>query len=330
MIEHLLNKVSRVLVITHVDPDGDAIGSLTAVGQALRQRGQQFTLVCDDLPPERFSFLPMFEAIQQQPDPRMDYELLIAVDCGDELRMGGAYEDLALPRPPIINIDHHKTNTEFGDFNLVKPEATSTTEILVELFDLIDVVLDPGIATSLLTGLVTDTLGFRTVGVTPNTLRTAARLMEAGADLGDVSMRALNLRAFKTLKLWGIGLPKMRLEEGVLWISLTNAERESVNFRANSSVGLVNLMGDVQEASMSAVLMEVADGSVRVGLRCRPPFDVAEVAFELGGGGHRLASGCSLPGPLDVAEELVVRHCKAAVARQQVRAELSPVEATTA
>ncbi|MDX1416507.1 MAG: bifunctional oligoribonuclease/PAP phosphatase NrnA [Candidatus Promineifilaceae bacterium] len=316
MIQHILEKAENILVVTHVDPDGDAFGSLTAMGLALAQSDLRVSLVCDDNVPERFDFLPLVKKVQNRPSQSIQYDLLIAVDCGDEFRMGMAYASLPTPKPFIINIDHHVTNTQFGNINLVKPDASSTTEILYRLFVDMGVEITSELATSLLTGLVTDTLCFRTVGVSAETLRVGSDLVEAGADLGFITMRALNVRPFSTLKLWRTGMNKMSLEKGLLWTSINSSEREAANFRSNSSVGLVNLLADVNEAAMGAVLMELSDGSIKVGLRCRPPFNVAEVAIALGGGGHPLASGCTLPGPLDEAENILVKACQEAIDRQ--------------
>ena len=331
LIPHTLEKADHVLVITHVDPDGDAVGSLTAVGQALKQMGLRVTLACDDRVPERFTYLPMSGDVRQKPDDQVAYDILIAVDCADQQRMGYAFSDLPHPRPFIINIDHHITNTRFGDIDVIEPGATSTAEILYGLFKEMGVTFSEGIATSLLTGLVTDTLGFRTVGVTAVTLRAAADLIDAGANLGFVSMQALNLRAYSTMQIWRTGMNKMQFEDGLVWTTITNQERREAGFRSGSSVGLTNLLADIEEASMAAVLMEVEDGSIKVSLRCRPPYDVSVVATELGGGGHALASGCTLAGPLDEAEALLVNACKEAIANQNavaadaaVAAALSP------
>ncbi len=316
MIQHTLEKAENILVITHTDPDGDAIGSLTAVGLAMKQMGQKVTIVCDDNVPERFRYLPMADKVRRSPRDTARYDLLIAVDCGDEYRMGRAYANLPDSKPFIINIDHHITNTQFGDINLVDPKSSSTTEILYRLFRDLQIEISEEIALSLLTGLITDTLGFRTTGVSANTLRTGADLVDAGADLGFVTMQALNMRSMSTLKLWSTGMNKMQLEHGLLWACITNGERKAAEFRSNSSVGLVNLLADVDVSSMGAVLMEMDDNRVKVGFRCRPPFDVAEVALALGGGGHPLAAGCTLVGTLEEAESIVVRSCQEAIARQ--------------
>jgi len=315
-IRHTLNKADNVLVVTHVDPDGDALGSLTAMGSALKQQGKLVTLACDDNVPARFAFLPLADEIQQKPARAAAYDLLIALDCGDDLRMGRVFSTLSGPLPTILNIDHHVTNTRFGDVNLVDPTATSTAEMLYQLFVALGYPITPAMALSLLTGLVTDTLGFRTAGVTAATLRIAGELVEAGADLAHVTLHALNLRTLSTIQLWRTGLNNMHLEDGLIWTTITQQERAAVGFRSNSSVGLVNLIADVEEAAMGAVIMEMADGSVRVGFRCRSPYNVADVAVQLGGGGHPLAAGCALDGPLPEAEALVVRLCKEAILAQ--------------
>jgi phosphoesterase RecJ-like protein len=326
LLRHTLEKSDHVLVITHVDPDGDAIGSLTAVGQAVKQLGLRVTLACDDRVPSRFRYLPMALDVERSADPRIAYDLLFAVDCGDELRMGNVYANLSNPKPFIINIDHHVTNTHFGDINVVEPTATSTTEILYSLFLEWGVEITIDIATSLLTGLVTDTIGFQTVGVTANTLRTAAELVDAGADLGFVYLNALNMRAFSTMKLWSVGMNKMHIDDGLIWTAITSREQEEAGYHSSSSVGLTNLLADVEEAVMAAVLMEGEDGMVKVSLRCRPPFNVSEVAVELGGGGHPLAAGCTLPGPLAEAEATIVQSCKQAIEEQSQAVPVSPIE----
>lgn len=313
MIELAISKANRVLVITHVDPDGDAIGSLTAVGQMLLQQGKQVTLACDDGVPERFRYLPLTQRVKRKIDDYAQYDLLIGVDCGDESRMGNIYANFPYEKPTIINIDHHITNTEFGNLNLVDAKATSTTEILFTLFQELEIELTTDIAQSLLTGLVTDTLAFRVVGVTAKTLEIASALMGAGANLSQITMQALNIRPYSTLRMWRAGLNRVNLEDGVAWSTISNKDRADAGFRGKSSGGLVNFLADVKEAGIGTVLMEVDDGSIRVGFRARPPYDVSVIARKLGGGGHPLASGCTLDGPLEAAEAIVVAACKAAI-----------------
>jgi bifunctional oligoribonuclease and PAP phosphatase NrnA len=307
---------AHILVITHVNPDGDALGSLTAVGQALAHLDKPFTLACESDISSRFSFLPLVDRISRRPDSRPLYDLLIALDCGDASRMGEPYTLLAQPKPRLINIDHHITNDHFGDLNWVA-DCPSTAEMLYQLFSDLGWPLDEGIALSLLTGVVTDTLGFRTPNVTPATLRTASALMEAGADLPLVTMQTLNLKPLATLRLWQTGLNNMRLQDGLMWTTITNQEREAVGYRNDSSSsGLVNLLADVNRVAIGVVLMEVGDGTVRVGFRSRPPYNVASIAQALGGGGHPQAAGCTMEGPLAKAEAQIVEMCHQAILHQ--------------
>jgi bifunctional oligoribonuclease and PAP phosphatase NrnA len=319
-IKQAIDDAQTVLVLTHVDPDGDAIGSLTAVGNALARMGKQVTMACDDNVPVRFRFLPLTDKVQKGISPEAVFDLAIALDCGDESRMGRTFADLN-QKPFLINIDHHVTNTSFGQINLVDGEATSTAEMLYELFVAISVEITADIALSLLTGVVTDTLGFRIVGVTPRTMEITSALMAAGADLSLVTMLALNLKPLSTIRLWQLGLNQMKLDGGLAWTSLSYKAQQEIGFNSPSSVGLVNILANIEEAVMSAVLLEQQDGSVRVGFRCRPPYSVSEVALNLGGGGHPLAAGCTLDGPLAKAEALVVGMCKEAIAQQAVNSE---------
>jgi phosphoesterase RecJ-like protein len=309
MLRYAVEKANRVLVITHVDPDGDAIGSLTAMGQYLYERNKLVTLACEDAVPKRFSYLPLADEVRRGPLSGVAYDLVIALDCGDDLRMGKPFSSLPDPTPTLINIDHHVTNNRFGDFNLIDPQASATTEILHYLFREWEEPLTPGIATSLLTGLVTDTLGFRTSNTTPRSLRAAADLIEAGGNLFDVTMLALVLRPLSTLQHWQVGLNGMHFDDGLLWSSISYQAAQAAADSGNST-GLSNLFADVEEAAIGLVLTEMNDGSVRVSMRSRAPYNVAGIALQFGGGGHPQASGCTLRGPLAEAETLLVEACK--------------------
>lgn len=325
MIQFAVEKANRVLVIAHVDPDGDAIGSLTAVGQGLAQLGKRVTLVCDDAVPARFLSLPMAADVRRAPGTGVPYDLVIAVDCADESRMGWAYDCLPEPKPTLANIDHHVTNTRFGAFNIIDPDASSTAEILHRFLSEIGVEMTRGIAESLLTGIVTDTMGFRTTNVTSATLRAAADLVDAGIDIADISYRSLHRKQYSTAKMWGIGLAGMKLEDGLLWTSISREEMQRAGMEGNpNSSGLVNFLADIDAAVMGVILSEMNDGTVRVTMRAQPPYNVAEVAVQFGGGGHALAAGCALDGPLERAEERVVAACLAAIRRQR-----SPVSLPT-
>ena len=208
-IGQALEKAEKILVITHIAPDGDAMGSITATGVAVKQVGKDYRLVCDDGFPRRFEYLALADEIETESDRSIAYDLIISLDCGDTERMGKAYTGLPDPIPPIINIDHHITNTNFGTINVVSATANSTTEILYELLPELGVVLTTDLSTCLLTGLLTDTLGFRTANVTSHTLRVASALLDSGLDLFSIMTRAMDLKDIATLLIWQKGLSNM-------------------------------------------------------------------------------------------------------------------------
>lgn len=316
-IKKALEQANNVLVVTHISPDGDALGSLISWGIFLQQLGKRMGLVCDDGIFSRFDFLALNRLVEKTIRATDDYDLVIVVDCGDVGRMGRAYPSLPKSRPVLINIDHHITNTYFGDINVIDLEANSTAEILYELFKGLGATFSPALATSLLTGVVTDTLGFRTVGVTPRTLHTAAELLACGGDLPTIVMQTLTLKPFSALRLWQRGMNNMRCEDGLLWTAISDGERREIGYLNTSSSGLVNMLADVDEVAIGMVMLEYND-KVYVGFRCRPPFNVAGLAVELGGGGHPLASGCTLDGPLDKIQNQVVELAKDTIRQQQV------------
>lgn len=315
-IYQAIQAAEQILLVTHVGPDGDAVSSLTAVGQLLTAWGKHVTLLCDDTLPERFRYLALSNHGRRSHAANATYDLMIAVDCGDEQRMGQAFVNLPQPHPPIINIDHHATNTRFGQINLVVDTAVSTTEILYDLFSLWNVPITQELAMSLLTGLVTDTLCFRTVGTNAKTLKIASELMAAGADLALITTQGLSLKEYSTVKLWRYGLDNMALEDGLAWTTISRDERKLAGHTGSSSNGLGNILADINEAAIGLVLMEVGDGQVRAGFRCRPPYNVAQIAQLFGGGGHPLAAGCTVRGSLEEVTAKVVAASKEAIRKQ--------------
>lgn len=309
-IQQILDGASRVLVTTHISPDGDALGSLTAWGVALRQLDKQPTLVCDDKLDERYHFLPLADEVVRKVKSKDRFDAVIVVDCGDLERSGRALKPLAKKMPPLINIDHHISNTCFGTVNLVEPHTTATAEILADLFPRLGVTIDESLATCLLTGLVTDTQAFRIPAVTANTLEVASRLVAAGADLPEITMRTLVVKPRSTIELWRVGLNNMQLSDGVAWTTLSQEEQQSVGDNGAYHDGLNNILSEIEEAAAGIVFTEREDGRVKVGFRSRPPIDVAAVATLLGGGGHRQAAGALVDGPLEEAVERVVGMMK--------------------
>ena len=316
--QKLLDQAQTVKVITHVAPDGDALGSLLGLGLALQQLDKQVIFACDDSAPPKFAYMPAIDKLTFPEHGKTEQvDLIIAVDCGDAGRMGRSYSKMAANDIPIINIDHHRTNDNFGQLNIVVANASSTTEILSCLLPALNLTITQPVAVCLLTGLVTDTLSFRISTVNAGTLQVASDLIAKGANLYEITEQALLVKPLSTIHMYQQGLKNLQYEDGFVWVTISNAERLKAGYFAKSSAGLVSMLGNVAEAKIGCVMMEMDNGRVYIGFRCRTPWDVATLATKLGGGGHQQASGCSLGMSLAEAEKLVVTYAKAEIARQK-------------
>jgi len=312
----LLASAQDVIVVTHVIPDGDAIGSLLGLTWALRQLGKHVTPAVDGGVPDFLKFLPGVEDVRATLDS-VQPDLVVAVDCGDVGRMGQVGVAVMASGASVVNLDHHISNTRFGAANLVDPGAVSASEIIFDWLPRLGVSLDDRIATCLLTGLVTDTLCFRTNNVTAPVLGKAQRLMEAGAPLFEIVQRGLMTMPFADIQLWAAVLPTIRLEQGVVWIVIDQATRQRVPASDRADSGLVSFLLSAEEACIAAIFREKADGQIELSLRAVPGYDVSKVAVGLGGGGHILASGATIDGPLDAVVERVLPLLRVAVEEGQ-------------
>jgi phosphoesterase RecJ-like protein len=310
----LVADARSILVLTHVEPDGDAIGTMLGLAHALRRMEKEVVTAVDGGVPPDLAFIPGSEAVRPSLDT-LNVDLTIAVDCGDEPRMGQVGQVAIKRGAPLINLDHHPTNTLFGRANLVDAATVASAEGVLDWLDRLGVTLDPTTAYCLLTGLVTDTLCFRTDNVTSDTLGKAQRLMAAGAPLGEIVQRTVTHRTYAGLRLWSLVMPSVRLEDHVIWAVITQDMYAKAGYRATDDDGLVSTLIQVDEAYISLVFKEKPNGLVEIGIRAVPGFDTTQVAVALGGGGHRLASGATVREPLEAVVPRVVEMFKAEARR---------------
>jgi phosphoesterase RecJ-like protein len=294
----LIRQAERIMAIAHIAPDGDCIGSLLALGHALKVLDKQVALVCADPLPDAFDFLPGHGLVTQ--DPHGDFDLLISLDSSDIERMGAAYPPAAYAGIPLINIDHHATNVHYGTVSWVETSASSTAELVFDLIEEMAVPVTPGIALCLLTGIVTDTRCFRTSNTTVRTLSSATSLMQAGASISQITEQVMNRRPLAEIKLWGAALNELKTQGRVIWVCITEEmRRQSGANSQDAATGLVSFITSAREADVGIVFTEKPDQLVEVGFRSVPGVDISQVAFRLGGGGHAQASGCTLGGSMD-------------------------------
>ena len=303
----------RFLLTTHENPDGDALGSLLAAKLAFDQLGKDSVMVLHgDAPlPGEYRFMPLAELKRRWPDDVAE-RVLLALDCANESRIA---DPEVLGRVPLsIDLDHHHDNTRFGVINLIVADASSTGEVLRDLFHELGVELTPDIAEALYVALVTDTGRFQYSNTTPKALRLAAELVEAGADVHRVFQGVYESVQFAKLKLLARALERAQVYEGgrIVISYLLRTDFTDVGAAEPYSEGIIDYLRAVEGADMAVLIREPprADGPTRrVSLRASiDELDVSAIARKSGGGGHRQAAGFSSEESIEAITEFVRRE----------------------
>jgi bifunctional oligoribonuclease and PAP phosphatase NrnA len=316
-----LRKHDRFLVTSHENPDGDALGSLLAMHLALGQLGKDSVMFLSG--PERplpaeYTFLNL-DGIRREPPPDHAERVLVAVDCAKEERLGPDPSVLELA-PLTLDIDHHHDNTRFGDINLIVADASSTGEILADIFRELDVELTPEIAEPLYTAVVTDTGRFQYANTTPKALRLAADLIEAGADYHKVFQVVYESVQFAKLKLLARALERAEVYSGGRLVVSCLLKEDFVAAGATEpyAEGIIDYLRAVEGAIVAAFIREPPTGggpTHRVSLRSAvDELDVSLIARKSGGGGHQRAAGFSSELPLDELKRFIVEEFERAAA----------------
>jgi phosphoesterase RecJ-like protein len=293
-IKARLASANKILIAAHVRPDGDAIGSVLGLGLALRDAGKSVEMVLVDGVPSSFRYLEGSELIKKEPSG--EYDTFITVDCADFKRVGKSFETYF---PPDINIDHHKTNEKFGKLNLIEAEEVATAAILTNHLPEWGLSITKPIAAALLTGILTDTLGFRTSNITPEAMRQAATLMETGVDMPEIYMKSLVRKTFPAAKYWGAGLSSLESKHGIVYGTLTLADRKLTGYSGNDDADLINMISAIDGSKVGMVFVEQSDNHVKISWRALAPgIDVSPIAKHFNGGGHAAAAGADIEGSL--------------------------------
>jgi len=302
-IKARLDKSRSIVIASHIRPDGDAIGSLLGLGLALRDAGKSVQMVLTDGVPASFKHLEGSELIVKGPNG--EHDTFVTVDCADFKRVGKTFENFG---QPDINIDHHKTNEEFGKLNLIEAEEVATSAILTNHLPEWGYEITQPIAAALLTGIITDTLGFRTSSTTPESLRQCATLMESGVDMPDLYMKSLVRKSFPAAKYWGLGLSSMEHKNGIVWATLKLDDRKRSGYGGNDDADLINMVSAIDGNKVGMIFVEQNDNHVKISWRAlEPGIDVSQVAKHFNGGGHAAAAGADIPGALSEIQSLVLK-----------------------
>ena len=297
-----IKSAKNILIVSHVRPDGDAIGALLGFGLALQQAGKTVQMVLNDGLPASFRHLPGNDQVKKE--PLGDPDLFITVDCADFKRTGKQFENY---RKPDINIDHHITNENFGQLNLIEPEAVATSAILTDHLPKWGLEITQTVAANLATGIVTDTLGFRTSNTSPASLRQMALLMETGINMPELYNRALVSRSFSAARYWGAGLSSLKTMDGIVYGTLRRSDRKAAGYGGNDDADLINVISAIEDHTVGMIFVEQRE-SVKISWRAlQPGVDVAQIAKHFGGGGHKAAAGADIIGTIEEIQPRVLQ-----------------------
>jgi phosphoesterase RecJ-like protein len=316
----LLRGARTVLMPTHQNVDADGLSSPLAMRLALAEYGvDAYPVITDGDFPTNLRFLPGIESVLVYGrDELPSYDVLCLIDCADRRRLGNFAKDDPSRLDgslPIVNIDHHKTNDRFGAVNIVEPEASSSAEIVAEIFKLWGTEVTRDIARALLAGIYGDTLGLRTPSTTPHTIRAVADLVERGAELEPVVDQLFRLKPRSTICLWEHALHNIRWTGPIIWTEMTQEGFRACGAEMAEAEGIVNFLAGTQGSRVAVILYQNEDQSGwRVSLRgLEKNVDVSAIAAHFNGGGHPRAAGASVEG--GEAEKLAfIEQVAAAVA----------------
>ena len=296
------------LVVSHVNPDGDAISSTLAVGLLLQYMGKHYTLVNENSIADKFKELPGGEHIQMYADSFPQFQYVITVDCADFSRVGrvqsGFSQDVE-----ILNIDHHPTNDGFGQVNLIHTSSASTTQIVFELSNALDIKLTEELATCLYTGLMTDTGGFRYSNTTPEVMKIASLLLNAGVMGHQLAEKYLERLTLAHVRLLQRVLNSLSFspDNKICWLAVTELDIEVSGAGSDDLEGLVNYPRNIDGVEIGILFKQIKENEIKVSLRSSGDVDVSKIAQSFGGGGHVKASGCTINDTLNEAIESVLQ-----------------------
>ena len=307
----LIDKYKTYALTTHVNPDGDAIGSELAFYLYLKKLGKTVKIYNTDPVPKKYQFLPNWENIEDA-QAALNYspEILIILDASSRDRIGNFLNKRLLPLNAVVNIDHHITAEEFADYNIILPDASSTAEIIYKYINSTEIQIDSDCALCLYTGILFDTGCFRYSNTTPETHRIAADLIE----LGDFTPDEVYSRIYEHVPLGKIHLLGQTLQTlelsnkgRIAWVLVNQSMLKDTNTTLDDLEGFVNQIQAIEGVEVALCICELPDGNTKVSLRSDGKVDVAALAAEFKGGGHERASGCRINHPPTSAIKLLLK-----------------------
>ena len=298
----------NIVILTHEVPDGDAVGSSLAMYMGLKQLGKEVDVIIPKYS-KTFEFLPCANEIKAE-GKNENYDLAIALDCGDIKRLNGFanyFEDANTK----IQIDHHEANTMFADYNFVNPTSPACCQILITVLEALGVTINKEIGTCLLTGIITDTGGFKYSGVTAETFEFTAELLNKGVKVSDIYKRVMQTISKTQFELRRIAMNRIEFfEDGkITFTYITKEDEDKVNAGINDYDGIVEMGRDIEGVEVSIFFREKDDG-YKISLRSNDYVNVSDICLMFSGGGHIRAAGGSINLPFEQAKQKVIEECK--------------------
>lgn len=312
LIKKKIIQSSSFVVATHISPEADAIGSQLAMYRLLQNLNKKVKLVLDDKIPPNLDFFPDIKKIRSPSDYKLnpaEYDALIVLDTPSVSRLG-KLEELITEFNLVINIDHHVSNTRYGDIVWVEDDRSSTGEMLYDLYKIFRVRLDYKSALYIYSAIITDSGCFRHAGTSPRTHKIAADLLELGIKPYWVYSQIYERNTLNKIRILGICLENVHEDNGIVWVEITEKMLKKYKTQREDVEGVIDFLRTIQKAEVAVVFQEV-EGGVKVTFRSRNPhIDVNKIAKYFGGGGHKMASGCKLAGNLRDVRERVIKVIK--------------------
>ena len=304
-----IKKAQTIILLTHEAPDGDAIGSTLAMKTALKTLGKESDVIIKEFP-RTFEFLPNAKEIKQESEIKK-YDLAVSLDCTDLRRLVGR-EYFEEAKRTIV-IDHHGTNSMFGDINFVNPVAPACCEILVGMLTYFNIEITKEIGTCILTGIITDTGGFKNQGTTSETFEFTAELLRKGVKVSEIYRKVLEIKTRGNFELLKRILNRMEiLENGkVAFTYITNQDEEEVNIEIGDHEGLVEEGRRIEGVEVSIFIRQKNhEDSYKVSMRSNSYVNVSDICYVFGGGGHPKAAGCLIQGNIEQVKEKLLKEIR--------------------
>jgi bifunctional oligoribonuclease and PAP phosphatase NrnA len=306
----LIAKKNRIYVVCHLRPDGDSLGSLLALTRALEKLDKKVIALCADPVPENYQFLPGADRVSASL-PEWPADILIAVDCDGLNRAGALAKELAKV-PKIIDIDHHATEQAFGDVRVIDPSAAATAVIVYHLLQAISTPPDADIAACLYCAILTDTGRYSFPNTNPEAFSVSHALVAAGANPAEIAAQVYENRTASSRLLLGLALCRLKFDatRRIAWACLEQEDFRRAGASERETEGIIDEIRRVQGLQV-AILFTSANSEIHISMRSKrgvgsdkhEVVDVGQIALQFGGGGHREAAGCNIPGPMTKAVE---------------------------